>query len=1647
MVFGQWATDIQEDHVTMFMNFVELAAQIEDMQRQILQYQAERLRNVRNAMARTCVENGEQLLRTLFQCWINDTEQSKRRGRGERELDKAQAHFFHVKESRIASSRKIVAQMILDAELAPLVMCFHAWKQFLEEEAKEKEAEQRVKEVERQLKEVMVVRKQRIVKVFETMLRKQNEDMEFEIFQLPLVAAAGKAPPVAWGARPTRPTRRDAARGDRAVGAALLTASRWLKRRCAFRGGARRSQRRVASLDDVKTSSIRARKRPAAPVMSKRTLLRQAPSMEYLEACLAEGLFEEADQVTRDLLLVFAGPDALQRGFLKPEEVSGLSIDELRRVDQLWLALSNGRFGYSVQREALHLAGGPAELKKFMAEIGWLQRAEGHGQELLRYWPRREFDYSLNAPRGHLPLTNLIRGKDLLLSLLQHPAFEAAGEVSRELRPSQNEANEEEVRDWFNKLTGAADAEDEEPDDVKGAPDSRAGSDAPRPVATVATEYEERGPGDVRFRITMITGFETFNARLYRAAARQAVVPGLSICVFTDQDIAERRDVVAKVLQETDVFFCSLIFDFDQAEWLQEACKNIKVRMVFESALELMSCTQVGSFAMSGGGGGMPPQIRSMISALTGQREEDRIAGYTKFLKTGPKLLQFLPQFGPIPDLRRWLQTYAFWSGGGNANIAKMLRYVAREFGDFEVHFDDLSENGEELKDDVPPVIEIPQVGLLHPSLKYAFQPGPFFETPKEYLDWYRSYKPQAFEEGWPVVAVLLYRKHVVSELSYIFQLVNYLEEVHQILPVPIFIQGVDAHIAVRDQLTSAFEKAAVQRGEVPANRTLSPDAIEVDAVVNTIGFPLVGGPAGSMEGGRNSEIAKEILSSLNVPYFVAAPLLIQDLQSWKDQGIGGLQGVVLYALPELDGAIDAVPLGGLSAGGDIDARRCSGEKAMEGSTIPQVVLASPTEIPADIPGDWAHRDLLPDRVDRLAQRLKRWVQLRRTPPEQRKVAIVLYGYPPGIGATGTAALLLEAMKEAGYDVGDLPEDAEELIREITAGDQAAETGVGYGDSEESTKGFAAVEAQKLAEWLPKDSQDGRRWARGELLLGGSSQYEAVEGKWGEGLLSSGIRTMASQLLLGGRRQSNVWLAVQPPLGIPGDPMRLLFERDMTPHPQYELQADVVVHFGMHGTAEWLPGRPLGNMGSCWPDQLLGGLPNVTLGPVHGECRAVVGDGCLKMYLYAANNPSESILAKRRGYGCLVSYNVPPYARAGLYKDWLLSELMERKDNGDQEVATASSYAAAAGATPITQGAPQDGEPTLEIALIQAVLSAGLEKDLPFPKQVQEAITEAEAQSLDLDACAARAARRFDSADFAEYAAKLRGYLAELEASLFSEGLHTLGEKPNTPEMTGYLMGCFEETPGTSKLPEETLAKGASEREVIAECVKAGTDSEELRRSVKEALEIRTLLERNVEEMSGMLRALNGEYVLPAPGGDLIRDGASVLPTGRNIHALDPFRIPSQTALQRGLKAAERTIEQYRADHGGMYPEPLARSSPVYEETIAVNLWGLEAIKTRGESVAVVLGLLGARPVTEGTGRVARYELIPLEELGRPRVDALCSLSGIFRDSFANVVELLDDALQRAAKAQEAPEQNFVRKHYLEPSGWRCREMFKGQRQ
>ncbi|HAZ43841.1 MAG TPA: protoporphyrin IX magnesium chelatase, partial [Cyanobacteria bacterium UBA11371] len=956
---------------------------------------------------------------------------------------------------------------------------------------------------------------------------------------------------------------------------------------------------------------------------------------------------------------------------------------------------------------------------------------------------------------------------------------------------------------------------------------------------------------------------------------------------------------------------------------------------------------------------GMPKPVKFILDKFSNGKEEDKLAGYISFLKVGPKLLKYVP-VQKVQDLRNWLIIYGYWNAGGTDNVASMFWTIAEKYLELKV--------GE-----IPPPVETPNMGLLHPEYQG------YFESPRQYLEWYRrrfvgagftnnlttqtdnlnkpaplvgagftnnlttqtdnlnkpaptcdqdsrgTDKKEELPLTSPVVGILLYRKHVVTKQPYIPKLINYFEQAG-LIPLPIFINGVEAHVAVRDWMTSSHEQAIIKlaKGETSkpqmplgvdqeAGRqievskrisspfaTLSKEAVEVDAIVSTIGFPLVGGPAGSMEAGRQTEIAVKILTAKNIPYIVAAPLLIQDIHSWTRQGIGGLQSVVLYALPELDGAIDTIPLGGL-VGEDIY--------------------------------------LIPERVKRLTGRLKNWIELRQKPASERKVAILLYGFPPGYGATGTAALLnvprsllklLQALKEQGYTIGELPEDGEELIRRVKQADepQIRSQEEPVIDSILDGNEYNTVNAKTLDKWL------------GYLLT------TRIEKQW-KSLTSSGIKTYGDEYHIGGIELGNIWIGVQPPLGIAGDPMRLMFERDMTPHPQYaafykwlqnEFQADAAIHFGMHGTVEWLPGSPLGNTGYSWPDILLGDIPN--------------------LYIYAANNPSESILAKRRGYGVLISHNVPPYGRAGLYKELVaLRDLISEYREDPQK-----NYA-------------------LKEAICKKIVDTGLDADCAFE----------DAKKLGISFTPENV-RMFSAHAFNDYLVKLYEYLQVLETRLFSSGLHTLGEPPTDEELASYFDAYFGE--------EDNEPPRRQERQ------------EEERR-------IGDLLGQNTEELRNLLRGLNGEYIPPAPGGDLLRDGAGVLPTGRNIHALDPYRMPSAGAYERGREIARKIIDQHLEEHGE------------YPETVAVMLWGLDAIKTKGESLGILLELVGAEPVKEGTGRIVRYELKSLEEVGHPRIDVLANLSGIFRDSFVNIIELLDDLFQRAADVDEPEEMNFIRKHVL----------------
>eukprot|EP00903_Cladosiphon_okamuranus_P008053 g7767.t1 len=1187
-------------------------------------------------------------------------------------------------------------------------------------------------------------------------------------------------------------------------------------------------------------------------------------------------------------------------------------------------------------------------------------------------------------------------------------------------------------------------------------------------------------------RIVLVAGFEAFNLQLYKQVADELrdTCPELELVVFTDRDVLEDAPRVAEALEKADAFFASLVFDYDNVKFLKDRIQHIPVRLVFESALELMSSTSIGEFSMAQSGkgpGGPPAPVKALLSKFGSGKEEDKLAGYLKLLKVGPSLLKFVPG-KKAKDLRSWLEIYSYWNQGGAENVLSMFLMLGDRY---------LLPRG------VAPapgeVQETPTLGLFHPSA------GRFFSTPKEYLGWYEREQERAAATGEggvgnghqvapagsPRVAVLLYRKHVVTKQGYISQMIRMMEK-DGLLPVPIFINGVEAHTVVRDLLTSPYEQRRRAQGIFDVD-TLSSDCAEVDAVVNTIGFPLVGGPAGSMEAGRRVDVATNLLSAKDVPYMVAAPLLIQDLKGWRRDGVQGLQQVVLYSLPELDGAIDTMVLGGLV-----------------GDTI----------------------GLVPERVRKMNERIKGWVNLRRTPLSDRKVAVIVYGFPPNVGAVGTAALLnvpaslekvLKEMKAQGYDLGNAGGDidGEALVAALKVISQDSVVAKGFDNLQRAVDHAGSLGAEnsyRIANpvGLAGGSVAGEGKPAGELEHYLSRRMaKKIEANWGDLSSYRGVSTSGSgDMVVAGLELGNVFIGVQPLLGLEGDPMRLMFERDLTPHPQYAafyqwlkdkrgFGAQAVVHLGMHGTVEWLPGSPLGNTHETWPDVLLGGMPNV--------------------YVYAANNPSESILAKRRGYGTIISHNVPPYARAGLYKQLATLKDLVREFREDA-VKNAS----------------------LRPVIAANMQQAGLYEDLPYSGSGGEGgvLTPEAAEELPVDGQGADA--------FVEYARELSEYLQTLEQRLFSEGLHTIGHAPTAPETEQYLAAYFgddlphEVVHAISHLPagssaqsaaaavralgprysgvaavdsgivdvltrlekpgeaggaeegegsgkdrlEEEMAheqllfgmeyirwgwlrllrqlgnKQASEainreldamseigrdqnnpagepspphggHEALPLSALAGSDHASgggagdggalgLSRRVAEAVDIKALLEQNTDEVDNLMRALEGSYVKPGVGGDLLRDGAGVLPTGRNMHALDPYRMPSPAAWIRGSEAARLILEAHVKDTGG------------FPETVAVMMWGLDAIKTRGESVAIALALVGARPVKEGTGRVVKYELVPLSELKRPRIDVLASLSGIFRDSFANVVDLLDDLFETAAAAEEPIEMNFIRKHTLE---------------
>lgn len=955
------------------------------------------------------------------------------------------------------------------------------------------------------------------------------------------------------------------------------------------------------------------------------------------------------------------------------------------------------------------------------------------------------------------------------------------------------------------------------------------------------------------YRMTFVVGIERFNGAVWDDIRAALAADGIQCRIerFHEGHIEQRDTALQAALRETDIVFLSLINLRAQAEWLQTQLESSSTQAVFayESMPEVMALTRVGEHRFKARKGEPPKVIQTLMRLVTRGRDEDTLYTYAKLVKIAAKILPLVPK--KMAGFRTWLSVNLYWNQPDVGNLTQMLRLILRDVLQAQLT--------------VEPLRVIPLMGC------FDARTGALFANPKSYIA--AAGKPC---KDTPRVAVLAMRKHVVQRLPYLREFIEGLES-RGLAVLPVFVSGIEAHVAIREWLVHE----------------------RLDAFVSTMGFSVVGGPAASTKPGHYHETAADLLAELNVPYFVMQPLLMQDEHEWRERGVHAMQSVVMYDLPEMDGVTHSLALGAVRDGA---------------------------------------LHVLPDRLQRAADQVEAWVTLRRKPAASKRIALIAYDYPPGMGKAGTAALLdvpqslvsiLNRLAKEGYDIGSAPLEAKELARQLDVLSR------GEGGYKLSLKEF-------------------RRMVRGEAL-------ERVDNFWGAApgdIAAAGRDALRLDVLQFG----NIVIGLQPSMGVPGDPMRLLFERSFTPHHQYVgfyawlrhgFSADALVHVGMHGTAEWMPGLQAALTQDCWPDALLGGFAH--------------------LYLYPLNNPAEAAIARRRGYATVISHAVPPYARAGSYKQIAL--MTARLEDPDD----------------VLQGVCPE-----------------------LPRGPDESLT--------------------------TYRERIRVWLNEIEQRLIVEGLHVYGVPPAADKGRGLVEAALEVPrkgqPGlrallaAASIPVERVPEVCAA--LVTRCIEADERPEQVLKEffdgrvsahvmdlIAEGRAIRAGLARCDEELTALVSALEGRFVKPAFGADPVRAGAAALPSGRNIHGIDPWRLPSDAALQRGRQVADVLLARHRSEHGQ------------WPQTVAQSIWAMDTIKSEGEGLAVVLALVGAEPERDGQGKIFRFRLLPLDTLGRPRIDVLLDVSSIFRDTFKLSLDLLDDLFRQAALVDEPIEHNHIRANTL----------------
>ncbi|MGI5822425.1 MAG: cobaltochelatase subunit CobN [Dethiobacteria bacterium] len=834
--------------------------------------------------------------------------------------------------------------------------------------------------------------------------------------------------------------------------------------------------------------------------------------------------------------------------------------------------------------------------------------------------------------------------------------------------------------------------------------------------------------------------------------------------------------------------------------------------------------------------------------------------------------------------------------------------------------------------------------------------------------DYLNWYKPRKA----PTIGLLLARGYWVNDNIAVEKLLIELFEAQGYNVIPAFCYSVkDAELGTRGS-AGVVQDFFFDREGRPV----------IKAMVKLISFFLESSRVTGVHEENVAAAGVDLLKKLDVPVFQPVVSYHRTIEEWTADP-QGLSNEISWSIsmPEFEGVIEPLYIGGIGGENDLE-----------------------------------YRDPQPERCRHLVDRVHSWLRLAEKPTAERRVAFILHNNPcasveatVGGGANldtlESVARVLQQMQQKGYAV-NIPADGRELIDNIM--DHKAVSEFRWTTTDEIvSKGGALklVPVEEYCAWFDTLSSHVRK---------------RVTDAWGKppGEELNGVpaaMVYAGKILVTGVQYGQAVICVQPKRGCAGPKCdgrvcKILHDPDIPPPHQYmatyryiehDFKADVIIHVGTHGNLEFLPGKGAGLSQDCYPDLGIGEIPH--------------------LYIYNADNPPEGVIAKRRSYAALVDHMQTVMTESGLYAE--LAEL----DRYLEE------YEKAKVADPTRAH-------LLEHMIIEEIKKTNLDKQIPVAgghENITEIIEEA------------------------------HGILSSVRNTRIQDGMHVFGQLPEGEQRVSFINSILRFDAGQDVSLRRSIAAlmgldlsalitnqnsislqyGKSHGALLEEIDLAGKEFIKyflqgekvspalahevlgdrfyrpqalplLHEVLPRVLDLNERIEAS-REIEALLSGFQGSYIPAGPSGLITRGRDDVLPTGRNFYSLDPHRVPTKAAWEVGKRLADKVLAKHLTEENR------------YPENIALYWMCTDIMWADGEGLGQMLYLLGVKPKWLPNGRVAGVEVIPPEELGRPRIDLTIRVSGITRDMFCNCVELLDEAISTVAALDEPVEQNYVRKHTL----------------